>query len=69
VVKVWDAGTGREVLTLDGFDREVGHVGFTAGGRDLVAGTGFDLLPLMSVDSTRQRRWPPAEVRVFRGGR
>ncbi|HJZ55392.1 MAG TPA: hypothetical protein VKE74_10560, partial [Gemmataceae bacterium] len=70
VVKVWDTATRREVLTLDGFAREVTHVRFTKDGRDLVAGTGIDLLPMMVADvGPREQVWPPAEVRVFRGGR
>src|SRR5262249_60923908 len=69
-VRVWDRGPRREVLTLDGFAREVTHVRFTKDGRDLVAGTGIDLLPMMVADvGPREQVWPPAEVRVFRGGR
>jgi WD40 repeat protein len=70
VVKVWDAATGREVLTLDGFAREVTQVRFTSDSRDLVTGTGLDILPMLMTDGgPREHVWPPAEVRVFRGGR
>jgi WD40 repeat protein len=70
VVKVWDTATGREVLTIDGFAREVTHVRFTKDGRDLVAGTGLDMVPMLtSVGGPPERVWPPAEVRVFRSAR
>jgi WD40 repeat protein len=65
VVKVWDTASRREVLTFDGFAREVTHVAFTPGGADLVAATGLDLLSVMTTGFPTD--WPPAEVRVFRG--
>jgi WD40 repeat protein len=65
VVKVWDAATGREILTLDGFAREVTHLAFTRDGT-LVAATGIEWL----TDATTRgvpTDVPPAEIRVFRG--
>jgi serine/threonine protein kinase/WD40 repeat protein len=65
LVKLWDIASKREVLTFDGFSREVGHLAFTADGKSLVAGTGLDLLAAASVAGV-PTDWPPAEVRVFR---
>jgi WD40 repeat protein/tRNA A-37 threonylcarbamoyl transferase component Bud32 len=66
LVKLWDVASKREVLTFDGFAREVQHVAFTAGGKNLVAGTGLDMLAVSSAAGV-PTDWPPAEVRVFRG--
>jgi WD40 repeat protein/tRNA A-37 threonylcarbamoyl transferase component Bud32 len=66
VVKVWDTASRREILTLDGFARDVTHLAFTADGKNLVAATGidhFDALTTFGVPTD----WTPAEVRVFRG--
>jgi WD40 repeat protein len=66
VVKVWDAASGREVLTLDGFAREVTHVAFTPDAKNLVAATGVDLTSTM-IAGGLPTDWPAAEVRTFRG--
>jgi WD40 repeat protein len=65
VVKLWDTASGREILTLDGFAREVTHLTFTSDGTGLVAGTGLELLSMLRVVGI-PTDWPPAEVRVFR---
>jgi hypothetical protein len=67
VVKLWDTATGREVLTLDGFAREVTHVAFATDGGNLAAATGLDFIRMMERRSGKQSEWPPAEVRIFRG--
>ena len=65
VVKLWDTATGQEILTFDGFAREVTHLAFTKDGANLVAGTGLELLTMVS-SVGMPADWPPAEVRVFR---
>jgi hypothetical protein len=65
VVKLWDTATGQEILTFDGFAREVTHVAFTEDGANLVAGTGLDLMTMASAVGL-PTDWPPAEVRAFR---
>lgn len=66
-VKLWDADAKREVLTIDTFPREVGHLAFTPESH-LVAATGFDLLALMMANGP-PTDWVPAEVRVCRAGK
>jgi WD40 repeat protein len=64
-VKVWNPASRREVLTLDGFAREVTHVAFTADGKNLVTATGVDRFSTSNVAGVPTDR-PATEVRVFR---
>ncbi len=66
VVKVWDMASRREVLTLEGFARDVAHLAFTKDGKSLVAATGLDWLTAVA-GAAPPADFPPAEIRTFRG--
>jgi hypothetical protein len=64
-VKVWDPDAQREVLTFDGFAREVTQLAFAPDGSALVAATGLDLHAALTSPAP-PTELPPAEVRTFR---
>jgi WD40 repeat protein len=68
VVKLWDAATGRVILTLEGFPGEVTQVAFTRTGT-LVAATGLDWMTAQFAAGGTPLDSSPAEVRLFRATR